>query len=304
MDIKIKDNIAFSILQKKTQNGMIERGDIYDYDERLEEELDVIRRMGFAETFLLAENVVNAVKKICYPLIGGVWSASLISYALGITQVNPLSTNTPYQRLFHEQKKKIPKLYIIVPEGYREKIRQVVGDEGDFLVEISEDKSFAFMTCKQAAENTDVFADSKVLTSAAVRYYKAHQDEFIVPSCELHNLTQFAEFLLLDKTRAHQGFDLDMLCYERVSAKLMRDYGLSAMQADNIIKAFAMHSNEREEIKARLIRLCNRRGQSRMKLHEFLCALTCSGGYTLLFSSYKELAQYLYTMEKVCFIKE
>jgi DNA-directed DNA polymerase III PolC len=76
---------------------------------RLAYELDVIGDLGFAEYFLVVWDVVRFCQMKRIPCVGrGSAASSLVSYALGITNVDPLRYNLPFERFLHRSRADVP----------------------------------------------------------------------------------------------------------------------------------------------------------------------------------------------------
>ncbi len=269
-----------------------------DYQIRLQKELDDIERFGLEASFLRAEKIANAVKEVCYPLIGGAWTSSFVAFALGIVQCNPLSTKTPHQRLFNE-KKSLPKLPIFVSVGFGEDVKNALLAEDREFVEIEEDEALYFMTKEQVAQGEDVFTDSEILRAAAIRYQETC-DRILAPLPDVfQNKLEFAKYLLFDKEREKLGVGFDMVCYESLSLRLTEKYGLSGAEADYVIREFHGLKEYMERIRS----AGQERGIASEETESFITGLKKSRYYAFLLSATHELAEYLYMMEKVCFEK-
>ncbi len=72
---------------------------------RIEYELDVIQRMGFASYFLVVEDIVKRSPRICGR---GSGAASIVAYALGITNVCPIKFNLYFERFLNPDRKDPP----------------------------------------------------------------------------------------------------------------------------------------------------------------------------------------------------
>ncbi len=274
-----------------------ERGAI-DYQERLQEELNDIEKFHLEEFFLRAEKIVNAVKAVCYPLIGGAWTSSFVAFALGIVRSNPRSTKTPHQRLFNK-KKPLPKLSIFISVGFGEEVKNALSAEDREFVEIEEDEALCFMTKEQAAQGEDGVVGNEILRAAAIRY-QGRCDRVLAPLPNtFHDTLEFAKYLLFDKEREKLGVGFDMVCYESLSLRLTEKYGLSGAEADYVIRNLYGLKEYIEKIRS----AGQERGIASEETESFLADLKKSRYYAFLLSATHELANYLYTMEKVCFAK-
>ena len=97
------------------------------YLARLEEELRVVRKLGYAEYFLLVSDVTSWARGQGI-LIGprGSVCGSLLAYALGITMVDPLVHGTMFERFLHDQKKSPPDIDLDIDSRRRDEVHQYV----------------------------------------------------------------------------------------------------------------------------------------------------------------------------------
>src|SRR5688572_21889792 len=81
-----------------------------DYDERLAIELDVIVKMGFPGYFLIVADFINWAKQNDIPVGPGRGSGagSLVAYALGITDLDPLRYDLLFERFLNPERVSMP----------------------------------------------------------------------------------------------------------------------------------------------------------------------------------------------------
>ncbi|MCF7222675.1 DNA polymerase III subunit alpha [Marilutibacter chinensis] len=81
-----------------------------DYDERLETELDVIIKMGFPGYFLIVADFINWGKQHDIPVGPGRGSGagSLVAWALGITDLDPLPYDLLFERFLNPERVSMP----------------------------------------------------------------------------------------------------------------------------------------------------------------------------------------------------
>ncbi|MDR2871965.1 MAG: DNA polymerase III subunit alpha [Xanthomonadaceae bacterium] len=81
-----------------------------DYEQRLEQELDVITRMGFPGYFLIVADFINWAKQHGIPVGPGRGSGagSLVAWALGITDLDPLPYNLLFERFLNPERVSMP----------------------------------------------------------------------------------------------------------------------------------------------------------------------------------------------------
>ena len=99
-------------LTKLVKDGLIKRyGEITsEIDERYKYELGVIEKMGFAAYFLIVWDFINYSKTHNVPVGPGRGSAagSLIAYALGITEIDPLKHGLMFERFLNPDRVSMP----------------------------------------------------------------------------------------------------------------------------------------------------------------------------------------------------
>ncbi len=105
-----------------------------EIEARLEEELGVIERMGFPVYFLVVWDFIRHAREQGI-LVGpgrGSAAGSLVAYALGITQIDPLKYDLIFQRFLHEARVTMPDIDIDFPDDQRdEMIRYVTEKYGE-----------------------------------------------------------------------------------------------------------------------------------------------------------------------------
>lgn len=77
---------------------------------RLEEELELIREMGFSGYFLIVHDFIHEAKRRGIPVGPGRGSAaaSIVSYALGITELDPLHYGLVFERFLNPARRSMP----------------------------------------------------------------------------------------------------------------------------------------------------------------------------------------------------
>ncbi|MEJ2367179.1 MAG: DNA polymerase III subunit alpha [Acidobacteriota bacterium] len=79
------------------------------YLRRLENEIDVISRMGFAGYFLVVEDIARFARREGIPNIGrGSGASSLVSYCLGLTHVDPVKEGLYFERFLNPERRNPP----------------------------------------------------------------------------------------------------------------------------------------------------------------------------------------------------
>lgn len=99
-----------------------------DYDDRLAMELDVIRRTGYSAYFLIVEDFVQFSRERSIPVGPGRGSAagSLVAYALGITDIDPLAHGLLFERFLNPDRVSPPDIDVDFCEFRREEVLDYV----------------------------------------------------------------------------------------------------------------------------------------------------------------------------------
>ncbi len=92
-----------------------------DYEDRFDYEIDVIKKMGYSGYFLIVQDFINAAKNQGIPVGPGRGSAagSLVAYALGITNVDPLQYNLLFERFLNPARKSMPDIDVDFADDQR-----------------------------------------------------------------------------------------------------------------------------------------------------------------------------------------
>ncbi|NLT74509.1 MAG: DNA polymerase III subunit alpha [Chloroflexi bacterium] len=96
-----------------------------DIQARLDYELGVIHDMGFDEYFLINEDLVRWAKQEAKMLVGpgrGSGASSLVAYALGITDIEPLSLGLIFERFLNPGRITMPDIDLDYPEDRRQEV--------------------------------------------------------------------------------------------------------------------------------------------------------------------------------------
>jgi len=98
--------------------------DIALYKERLEYELNIICQMGFPAYFLVVADFINYAKTNGIPVGPGRGSAagSLVAYALGITDVDPIPYNLIFERFLNPERVSMPDIDVDFCTEGRDKV--------------------------------------------------------------------------------------------------------------------------------------------------------------------------------------
>jgi len=101
-------------LRDMQSKGEDAEGQRWHYYERLEKELKVVKAMGFAGYFLIVADFIGFAKNRNIPVGPGRGSAagSLVAYALGITNLDPIRHNLLFERFLNPDRISLPDIDI------------------------------------------------------------------------------------------------------------------------------------------------------------------------------------------------
>jgi DNA polymerase-3 subunit alpha len=125
-----------------------------DYLARLESELDIIRRMGFPGYFLVVWDFIRHAKERGIPVGPGRGSAagSVVSYALGITDIDPLEYDLLFERFLNPERISMPDIDIDFCQRRRDEVidyvRELYGEES-----VSQIATFNILKAKSAVRD-------------------------------------------------------------------------------------------------------------------------------------------------------
>jgi error-prone DNA polymerase len=122
---QLSSGAAFETLRENTYQGAVWRyGTLPDVvTQRMEKELTVIREKGYAEYFLVVDEIVRQAPRTCGR---GSAAASIVSFCLGITHVDPIRHNLLFERFLNPGRHDPPDIDIDFPWDERPKILEWV----------------------------------------------------------------------------------------------------------------------------------------------------------------------------------
>jgi DNA polymerase-3 subunit alpha len=129
--VPIPENIPPDAYLQKLVNERRDRVKEHDQavvSSRLEYELSVINGKGYAPYFLFVQDVVNWAKSAGIAVGPGRGSAagSLVAYCLGITDINPLDYNLPFERFLNPERPTPPDIDIDFADTRRDEVVEYV----------------------------------------------------------------------------------------------------------------------------------------------------------------------------------
>ncbi len=122
---QLSNREAFALLRNKTYAGASKRyRTLTDpVEERIERELAVICDKGYAHYFLVVDEIVQQAPRTCGR---GSAAASIVSYCLGITHVDPIRHNLFFERFLNPGRHDPPDIDIDFPWDERDRILDFV----------------------------------------------------------------------------------------------------------------------------------------------------------------------------------
>lgn len=143
-------------LRELTEKGLIRRyGEVTDViRERVERELGVIIKQGFAQYFLTVWDYINAAKTMGVPVGPGRGSGagSVVAYAIGITDIDPFKFDLLFERFLHTERVTAPDFDVDFADDRRQDVIDYVRDKygADKVVKIV---TFGTMAAKNAIKD-------------------------------------------------------------------------------------------------------------------------------------------------------
>jgi DNA polymerase-3 subunit alpha len=128
--------------------------DIGDYQARLDDELNIIRRMGFPGYFLVVWDFIRHAREADIPVGPGRGSAagSVVSFALGITDIDPLEYDLLFERFLNPERISMPDIDIDFCQRRRDEVidyvRRLYGEES-----VSQIATFNILKAKSAVRD-------------------------------------------------------------------------------------------------------------------------------------------------------
>ena len=280
---------AFVVLEQKAEAGAKRRFDCIGEHEknRLAHEFELIRETDTAKLFLYWADIVAAIRQKTYPYIYSVQNCSLVSYCLGITEVNPLLTGSYFERLLTRRSTHVPILFIEVPKGRGEEASEVLKEKT--LIEIEENAACPDIDPKDVMDffKRQTYENRKILQSAAASLEIAAQKppETVRELADLLVYKRYAEFM----------DDKLSLLYQEDAVDLLVKAGLSYEEAECARRAFAMKNRgEINFYRNAFERAASKRGYSADEASAKFSAVEREINFTVCRASYAAMAQYLY----------
>ncbi len=145
-------NLAYEGLKRRTKG--FDRQKFEFYKERLEHELSIIEQMGFSGYFLIVWDFVNYAKNHGIPVGPGRGSAagSLVSYSIGITDIDPIRYNLLFERFLNPERVTMPDIDVDFCAERRDEVIHYVREKyGEYNV--AQVITFGTMLAKQVVRD-------------------------------------------------------------------------------------------------------------------------------------------------------
>ena len=277
---------AFVVLEQKVEKGAKRRfGCIGESEKnRLAHEFELIRATNTAKLFLYWADIVAAIRQKTYPYINSVQNCSLVSYCLGITEVNPLLTDSYFERLLTRRSTHVPILFIEVPKGRGQEASESLGWEVKSLIGIEENAALPDLDPIDVMDffKRQTYENRKILQSAA-----AGQKP-------LETVRALADLLVYKRYKEFMD-EKPSLLYQEDAVDLLVKAGLSYEEAECARRAFAMKNRgETTSCRKMFERAARKNGYSIGEANAIFSDVEKEINFTVCRASYVAMAQYLY----------
>ena len=194
----LNDDLVFEYLCHK---GLDERLEFIDtskhdiYKERLEREIDIIKKMKFSGYMLIVRDFIAVAKSKGIPVGPGRGSAagSLVSYALKITDLDPLPYNLLFERFLNPERVSMPDIDIDFCQDRRDEVIDYVIEKYGFD-KVAQVITFGKMLAKGVIRDVARVCDMPL--SEADEFAKLIPDELKITLEEAYNKEpKIAEFI-------------------------------------------------------------------------------------------------------------
>jgi DNA polymerase III subunit alpha len=102
-----------------------------EYRERMLYELDIIKKMGFADYFLAIYDCTRAAREMGIPVgtARGSAGGSIVAYAIGITNLDPMAYGLIFERFLNPERVSMPDFDVDYADRFRDKMIEYVKDK-------------------------------------------------------------------------------------------------------------------------------------------------------------------------------
>jgi DNA polymerase-3 subunit alpha/error-prone DNA polymerase len=171
-----KEKTPFDELQQRVYRGNESRyGELADREiGRIEYELQIINEKGFSPYFLIIDDIVRMASRTCGR---GSGAASIVSYGLGITNVDPLRHNLYFERFLNSARPDPPDLDIDFAWDERDDLIKAVIDRfgPDHCARVANHNMFRYKSALRETAKAYGYTDAEI--TAVERKLQTHNGE-------------------------------------------------------------------------------------------------------------------------------
>ena len=174
-----------------------------EVDDRLQFELEIIKKNGAERYFLFIQDVVNYAEKKLGALVGpgrGSAAGSLVAYCLGITKIDPLKHDLLFERFMCPDRQMLPDIDLDFDEEGRSRVIEWLNEKygKDYCAHIISYSTFSTRTAfSSVAQVKQLPAETANAIHQAIPvyfpYYRKTMDNAIKYSPELKKLVRSAD---------------------------------------------------------------------------------------------------------------
>ncbi len=127
-DNKTADDYLMELCRTGLNKRFTEKSPPQNYTERLELELELIKKMGFSNYFLIVSDFVRYARDTGV-LVGpgrGSAAGALLSYSLGITDIDPLQYNLLFERFLNPERVSMPDIDVDFQDDRRDEVKEYI----------------------------------------------------------------------------------------------------------------------------------------------------------------------------------
>ncbi|MFA5513965.1 MAG: PHP domain-containing protein [Sphaerochaetaceae bacterium] len=158
-----KEKSCFEELQKRVYVGAEKRyGELSEgVIERIEYELKIINDKGFSSYFLVMDDIVSAASRSCGR---GSAASSIVSYSLGITNVDPIKHNLYFERFLNSARNDPPDIDVDFAWDERDDlIKSVISHFGsDHCARVANHNHFNWLSALRECAKAYGFSESQI----------------------------------------------------------------------------------------------------------------------------------------------
>ncbi len=152
--------------------------------ERIDYELDIIERKGFSDYFLVVDDIVALASRTCGR---GSAAASIVSYALGLTNVDPIAHNLYFERFLNPSRPDPPDIDIDFAWDERDELIKAVMDRfGERCARVANHNLFRYRSALRETAKAYGLGDGEISAKERERRRAAPpRKKGMEPSAEL-----------------------------------------------------------------------------------------------------------------------